>query len=572
MEEILSFRPKKKIILLGNEAVVRGALEAGVDFVSTYPGTPASEIGNSFYLLKEKIKKINPNFHFEFSVNEKVAIESAAGASFSGATCLVAFKNFGLNVASDFFFPLAQIRLPGSLVILVADDPSCWSSAQSEQDTRHEIFAARLPLLEPSEPQESKEFTLFAFDISKKFQIPVVIRHTTRASHQSMPVRAGRIPKKRKEKFKFKKDPSKFITMPPRVLEMKLELIKRREEMRKISEKSSLNKIFNQNPKSKVGIITSGIGFCYVMESLNYLKLKIPVLKLGLVFPLPKNKIKKFLKDKEKILVVEEGDPFLEQKVKEVAFEAKFKGEIFGKEGSMEGGRIWKKRKAILPVAGELKPEYVLGAISKISKKNLNIDFEDHLKKFEKVPLPKRRPIFCTPLAVPGKPPCPYWAVFSAIKKATKGKEVIFGGEIGCYMMAGHPVVNLQDYLFCMGSSTGLGHGISKTSKQKVIAFVGDSSFFHAGIPALINTVFNKSNPLIIIFNNQTTAMTGHQPHPGSVGIEIEKIVRACGVKHVKTIDQVKDQKEFENTLREFLKKKETAVIIASHPCIFVQK
>lgn len=573
MEEILLKKLGEKVILLGNEAVCRGAIEAGVDFVSTYPGTPASEIGNNFWRIQKELKRINPNFHFEFSTNEKVAMEAAAGAALTGAKSLVAFKHFGLNVASDFLFTLMNTGIKGSMVIFVADDPSCWSSAQSEQNTRFYSQMAHIPVLEPSSPQEFKDFTIFAFELSEKFKIPIMIRSTTRASHQSGIVELGEI-KFSERKFSFEKNPDFWSTMPPRVLEQKKELLGKIEQIKKISEKSPLNKIYNLKALKKIGILTSGVSFLYVQEALNKLNLKFPILKLGLVFPLPEIKIKNFIKNLKELLVVEELEPYLEREVKILAKEANPKLKIFGKENQpIEGGRIWKERKAILPIAGELKPEYVEIAISKVVGKKTSFDYKKHLRKFEKIKVPPRPPIFC--------PQCPYWFIFSAIKKVVDLKNVIFGGEIGCYMMARHPVVNLQDYLYCMGSSNGIAHGVSKISKQKVITFVGDSSFFHAGIPALINAVFNKSNPLVIIFDNQTTAMTGHQPHPG-VGkkpeengvepIKIEEIVKACGVKNIKVIDQVSQQEEFQKTLKEFLEKDEVSVIIARHICNLLEK
>jgi indolepyruvate ferredoxin oxidoreductase alpha subunit len=562
MNKILG-KEGEKVNLLGNEAIVRGAIEAGVEFVSQYPGTPSSDVGDSFYKLKNEILKFNPNFYFEYSVNEKVALEAAAGAAFSGVKSLASFKNFGLNVASDFFFPLSQIRLPGQLVIFIADDPSCWSSAQSEQDTRHQIFASNLPLLEPSEPQEAKDFVIFAFELSKKFKIPVVVRHTTRASHQSAPVKLGKISNIKSQTPKFKKNPSRFVTMPPRVLKMKIDLIKRREEIRKISEKSPLNKILNRNQKAKSGIITSGVGFLYSTEAVSNINLKIPILKLGFVFPLPKNKIKEFLKGKREILIVEEGDPFLEGKIKELAFEIRWKGKIYGKEKSTEGGRIWKERKSFLPIAGELKPEYVKEALFKILKRKSK--YKIHLNKFLKVKIPQRAPLLCT------NPPCPYWSVVRAIKNVLNEKEIIFGGEIGCYMLFSHKFIGLQDYLFCMGSDIGIAHGISKKTKQKVIAFVGDSSFFHAAMPQLLNTSFNKSSPLVIIMDNQTTAMTGHQPRPDSE-IKIEQVAKAFRIKNVKAIDQVENQKEFEKTLKEFINLEGPKVIVARHMCALLAK
>jgi len=567
MEEKILQKQKRKFVLLANEAVVRGAIEAKVDFVSTYPGTPASEIGNTFYKIKEILKKTNPKFHFEFSTNEKVAMEAAAGAAISGFKSLVAMKNFGLNVASDFLHTLMYSGIEGSMVIFVADDPSCWSSAQSEQNTRFYCLMAHIPTLEPSTPQEFKDFTKFAFLLSEKFKIPVMIRSTTRASHQSGPVLFGEISNSKLKFQKFIKDSKKFSTMPPRVLEMKKELFEKIEEIKKESENSNLNKIIYGNSKEKVGILTSGISFSYSVEALKKLNLKLPVLKLGFVYPLPEKKILKFLRKLKKVLVVEELESYLEREISILAKKENLKVEILGKGKEIEGGRIWKERKAILPQIGELKPEYVEIAISKILKRKTSFDYELHFKKFEKIKIPQRSPILC--------PGCPYWSVINAIKKVVNLQDIIFGGEIGCYMLFSHKVIDLQDYLYCMGSSISVAHGISKATKQKVIAFVGDSSFFHASIPALINTVFNQSNPLIIILENQTTAMTGHQPHPG-VGdgepIKIEEVIRACRVKNVKVIDPVENQKEFEDALREFLKKQEVSVIIARHLCALLEK
>jgi indolepyruvate ferredoxin oxidoreductase alpha subunit len=569
MGEILSKEFGKKLILLGNEAVCRGAIEAGVDFVSTYPGTPASEIGNTFWQIKGELKKINPNFHFEFSTNEKVAMEAAAGAAISGFKSLVAMKHFGLNVASDFLHTLMYSGVEGSMVIFVADDPSCWSSAQSEQNTRFYSLMAHIPTLEPSTPQEFKDFTKFAFELSEKFKIPVMIRSTTRASHQSGPVILGEIPNSKFQIPKFVKDPRKFSTMPPRVLEMKKELFEKIEEMKKQGEKSNLNEIIYGGRISidKIGIVTSGVSFLYVMEALKKLNLKLPVLKLGFIYPLPERKIMKFLKNLKRVLVVEELEPYLEREIAILAKRENLKVEILGKGEKIEGGRIWKERKAILPQIGELKPEYVEIAISKILGKKTSFNYQPHLKKFEKIKVPARPPILC--------PGCQYWYVINAIKKVVDPKKVIFGGEIGCYMLFSHKVINLQDYLYCMGSSTSIAHGISKMAKQKVISFVGDSSFFHAGIPALINTIFNQSNPLIIILENQTTAMTGHQPHPGigdGQAIKIEDIVKACGVKNIKVIDQVANPKEFEEAIKEFLEKDEVSVIVARHICALLEK
>ena len=538
MEDVLLNKPGKKIILLGNEAIIRGALELGVNFVSTYPGTPASEIGDTFYKIQNSKFKIQ-NLYFEYSTNEKVALEAGIGASFSGLKTLVAMKDFGLNVALDALLPFLYTGTKGPTVIIVADDPSCHSSAQSEENIRPISYLAHIPILEPSDPQECKDFTKLAFKISEKFKIPVMIRTTTRVAHQKMPVKLGELRKTLPVKGEFVKDPKRFVTLPPRVLEMKKELLDKIKKIREISEKSNINKI--QNPK--VGIICSGISYLYLMEALKEVNLNLPVLKLGFFYPLPEKKIQNFIKDLKKVLIVEELEPYLEKEVARLAKDVNPKLQIFGKK--------------FIPEIGELKPEFVTSAIAKFT----NTQYAIQNTKY-KIPIPKRLPRLC--------PGCPYWLVISAIKKAVDVNKVIFGGEIGCYMLFGNPPVNLQDYLSCMGSSVGIAHGIKKSTGQKIISFVGDSSFFHAGIPALINTVFNKSNPLIIILNNQTTAMTGFQPHPGAPaipdGIKIEEIVKACGVKNLKVIDPV-NQEEFAQTVKEFLGKNEVSVIVARRIC-----
>ncbi len=546
MEEILLQKAGKKMILLGNEAICRGALEAGVQFVSTYPGTPASEIGNTFFKLSQSGKYKG---YFEFSTNEKVALEAGIGASFSGLKTLVAMKNFGLNVCSDSLLPFLYTGAKGPTVIVAADDPSCHSSAQSEENSRAFAFLAHIPVLEPSDPQECKDFVKLGFKISEKFQIPVMIRTTTRVAHQRAIVKLGKITKPGNVVGKFIKEPKRFVTMPPRVLEMKKELLKKIKQIRKFSEKTQINKIslsVSDTDRQKIGIISSGVTHLYVMEAVKELKLNLPVLKLGFFYPLPKEKIKNFIKNFKKVLIVEELEPYLEREIERLAKDVNPKLQIFGK--------------GLVPEVGELKPEIVTLAIVKFANCKLKIENW----KFQ---IPKRSPQLC--------PGCPYWLVFGAVKKAVDPKKVIFGGDIGCYMLAGLPPHFIQDYLSCMGSSIGIAHGIKKATGQKLITFIGDSTFFHAGIPALINTVFNKSNPLIIVMNNQTTAMTGHQPHPGAPakpdGIKIENIVKACGVKNLKVIDPIK-QKEFINTVKKFLNKKEVSVIIARRPCIQIKK
>lgn len=593
MEEILLNKPGKQIILLGNEGIVRGALESGVQFVSTYPGTPASEIGNIFSRIAQEV-----GAYFEFSTNEKVALEAGIGASFSGLKTLVAMKSFGLNVCSDSLLPFCYTGSKGPTVILVADDPSCWSSAQSEQNSRPYSYLAHLPTLEPSEPQECKDFTKLAFQISEKFKIPVMVRTTTRVAHQSAIVKLGKIkPRSVGVAGRFIREPSRFVTMPPRVLEMKKELLKKIEKIKEFSQKNPINQICTGSTRANSGIITSGISYLYVMEALMELGISLPVLKLGFFYPLPEEKIKDFIRKLKKVLIVEELEPCLEKEVERLAKNVNPKLQIFGKN--------------LIPEVGELKPENVIFAISQISGRKtaplrkdnnfhsflsqtvkfsngVKFNFAKHFQGFQKIDFPKRYPQLCS--AQVAEPGCPYWLVFAAIKKAlnrqklasgqNSPEETVVGGDIGCYMIGSLPPHNLYDYLFCMGSSVGISHGIKKSTGQKVVAVIGDSTFFHAGIPALINAVFNKSNPLIIILDNKTTAMTGHQPHPGigrtgmgqeTEEIKIEDVVSACRVKNCKVIDPA-NFGAMVDTIKEFLEKKEVSVIIARRICALLAK
>jgi indolepyruvate ferredoxin oxidoreductase, alpha subunit len=542
-----------KKILLGNEAIVQGALESGVEFVSTYPGTPASEIGNIF----SKIAK-DSGIYFEFSSNEKVALEATIGASFFGLRCLMAMKNFGVNVALDSLLPFIYTGSKGPVVIVVGDDPSCWSSGQSEQNSRVFSYLGHIPMLEPADAQECKDFTKLAFEISEKFGLPVILKETTRVAHQRMTVtinseyRNIEISKYRKNNIAgFIKNPEQFAVMSNRVLDMKEALLKKIKEIRKFSEKSPIN--FIKKGKGNFGIITSGVSYLHALESAAELEMDMPILKLGFFYPLPEKKIADFLKGLKKVLIAEELDPYLEKEIRALAKEVNPKIQIFGKN--------------ILSEIGELNVEKISSAIAKISGKK----FKTRKSLELNIKIPVRLPRLC--------PGCPYWLVFSAIKKVFP-TDTIFTGDIGCSMIAGLPPHNLQDTLLCMGASIGVGHGIQKASSSKVVAFIGDSAFFHSGISSLVNCVYNKSNILIIVMDNRITAMTGHQPNPGmgktGMGeiveeIKIEDIAKSCGAKNVKTIDQGNIQ-EFEGTLRDFSQKEGVSLIIAKRICALLEK
>jgi indolepyruvate ferredoxin oxidoreductase alpha subunit len=543
---LLSDEKGKKILLMGNEAIVRGALESGIGFSSTYPGTPASEVGDTFSMIAK-----NAGIYFEYSTNEKVALEVAMGASFSGVRSIVSMKQFGVNVAADSLMPLTYVGPKAGLVIMVADDPGCWSSAQSEQDTRYYARLGHIPMLEPSNPQECIDFTKIAFEISEKFQVPVFVRTTTRVSHARGVVRLGELIKGKTKGF-FEKDLKKYNMLPPHTMEMHEKVLEKMEKIREISEKSRINFIENEGRRSDWGIITSGISYNYVMDALEDLNINVPVLKLSLTYPSPIQKIQNFIKRYKSVLVVEELEPILEEEVNRLAKNVNPKLRVYGKN--------------ILPKSGEYKEELIISAIERITKKKFRIGFEEHLKKFKKLDIPIRFAVMC--------PGCPHRATFWAVKMAA-GRDTVFGGDIGCYILGMYPPYNISDFFFAMGSSAGIIHGIKKTTFQKAIDFLGDSTFFHAGIPGLINMVYNKSNPLIIIMDNRITGMTGHQPNPGTgttgMGevtkeIQIDEIVKACGVENVKVVDPFNISKLIK-TVRKFLKKRDVSVIVAKREC-----
>lgn len=527
--EIMDLLSKEKRgFLFGNEAIVRGALESGVGFVTSYPGTPASEIGDTFAKIAEE-----QGIYFEYSVNEKAALEAAAGAAFSGIKSIVSFKHYGLNVASDSLLPLAYLECP--FVIVTADDPACWSSVQTEQDSRWYSRLGKIPTLEPANSQEAKEMTKLAFQLSQKYKIPIMIRLTTRVCYSKSVVKFGKIIKgKIKGSFKkgYKLGSCETVTRHKKLLE-KLNSIKREVENSKFN--------FVEKGKEKIGIITCSAAYNYVKEALQELNIKLPLLKIGFSYPFPENKVRNFIKNLKGIIVVEELDPVLEEEVRKIA---NTNIKVWGKEFFQE--------------AGELKPENVFQLLGKILKKPI---------KFSGIkPEIERKPLFCAG--------CPHRSTFYAIKK-TLGKNKIFGGDIGCYMLGALQPYEMNDYVVSMGASIGVAHGISKTTTEKPIIFIGDSTFFHAGIPQLINLVYNKANALVIVLDNRFTAMTGHQPHPGTgwtgmheitKALAIEEIAKACQADFVKT-SNVWNFNQLCKDVQEAYDAKGVSVLVAKGEC-----
>lgn len=534
-------RAGKKVILLGDEAIVRGALESGVGFASTYPGTPASEIGDTFSEIAEHV-----GIYFEYSVNEKVATEAAAGAAFSGVRSIVSFKHFGFNVASDSIFPLSYYGLSAGMVIAFADDPNCWSSGQSEQDSRYYSRIAHLPLLEPADASECRDFTKLAFELSERFSVPALIRITTRVSHAVGVVKLTNI-KKPKISGEFIKD-RRWHNMPPEIIKRHAELHRKLDKMISYGRRRRLNIILNRNAGKRLGVITSGVSFNYVMDAMEELGIKLPVLKLGMSYPVDKQLISHFIKDLERVFVVEELEPVVEVEVRAVAKDANPSIIIHGKD--------------LLPPYGDLRTGVVATALGKLIGKK--IAFPKKPKGIEKL-LIARKPIMC--------PGCPHRASFWSAKSVAP--TAVFGGDIGCYILGIFKPMETQDWIISMAATEGISHGIKKVSKKNVIAFIGDSTFFHSGISSLVNTVYNGSNPLIMVLDNRVTAMTGHQPNPGSgvtgMGkvvkeLSIAEIAKACGVENVAVVNPFNVAKTKEK-IKEFLQKNTASVIISKQEC-----
>jgi len=547
MDRILDAAAGSKILLLGNEAIARAALEAGVAVATTYPGTPASEIGDALARVAK-----DAGMYFEYSINEMVATEIAIGAAASGVRALVSMKHVGLNVASDALMTFAYTGTRGGFVLVTADDPSCHSS-QNEQDNRYYALLAGIPLLEPSSPQECYEMTKEAFEISERLELPVIVRTTTRVSHVRGPVTVGKIVQG-PEKREFVKDPDRFVTVPAVARARHLVLLERLVQAEKLSEESHLNSVHKAGGGGKLGIVTSSAAFNYVMDAANDLRFSADVLKLGFSHPLPTSKIVEFLKRHEKVAIVEELEPILETSVRAIAQQNAVRAKIIGKSNG------------IFPRAYEFDQAIVASGLVKAFGPSGNIA-ESAATELEDLPV--RPPVLCAG--------CPHSATYFAVNKAT-GRKAIFASDIGCYTLGVSPPYSTADLLLCMGSSVGTAGGLAKMNDKPVIAFIGDSTFFHAGIPGLINAVHNGHRFLLMVLDNKTTAMTGHQPHPASdrgpscceiTAVPIEDVVRGCGVKWLRVVDPY-DIKTTTETIKEALKQDGVTVIIARRECALI--
>ncbi|MBA4369310.1 MAG: indolepyruvate ferredoxin oxidoreductase subunit alpha, partial [Desulfobacterium sp.] len=513
MHKLLTNEPGANMLLLGNESIARGAIEAGVAFASSYPGTPSSEISLNFFQISKE-----SDLYFEYSINEKVSLEVAAAAANSGVRSMCIMKHVGMNVAADTLMTLAYVGTKAGLVILTADDPFMFSS-QNEQDNRYYGKLSGLPILEPSSVAEAKEMTEAAFALSEDLEEPVILRTTTRINHSTAVVCLGEI-KDRKTKGDFQKDPFNYVTVPAVSRKLHVKLLKNIRKAETLSDQSPYNIIHGSG---NFGIICNGVSYNYVQDAVSELNLidQVKILRIGFSHPMPEKTIKAFLKDCTRVLVVEEGEPYMEEAVKAFAQEAGLILPIAGKSDTLFS-RLF-----------EYDPAMV--------RKNIAAYFD--------IPYTPTKPVDTSNIPeIPQRPPnlcagCSHRATFYAIKQATKGMETIYPTDIGCYTLGFLPPLSMGDFLICMGSSAGTSCGFSQVTDKKVIALIGDSTFFHSGIPGLINAVFNNHNFTLVILDNRTTAMTGHQPNPGVDmnelnyegynPVSIEKLVSALGVGHV---------------------------------------
>lgn len=551
MHRLLTDKPGEAMFLLGNEAIARGAMEAGVAFTSTYPGTPSSELSLNFFQMSKE-----SDLYFEYSTNEKVSLEVAAAAANCGIRSMCMMKHVGLNVAADVLMTLAYVGVTGGLVILTADDPFMFSS-QNEQDNRYYAKFGGLPMLEPSSVEEAKEMVKEAFTLSETLGRPVLFRTTTRINHSTAVVTLGELPV-RKTKGGFKKDPMRCVTVPAVSRGLHVKLLADLDKAQEMAEKSSFN--FSEG-EGRLGVIANGVSYTYAADAVKDLKAEgqVKILRLGFTNPMPAQTIKNFLKTCDKVLVVEEGEPFMEEAVKAFAQEEGLTLPIAGKD------------KTLFSRLYEFDPAMVRKNMASFF--GLACETKQPIDASGLPDLPMRPPTLCAG--------CSHRSVFYAAKKACEGMDVVFPSDIGCYTLGFLPPLGMGDFVVCMGASAGTACGFSTVTNQKVVAFIGDSTFFHSGLSGLINGVFNNHNYTLVILDNRTTAMTGHQPNPGVDMtelamenynmVDIETVVRAIGVKHVSVVRAYNVKKTVE-AIREAVEFEGVSVIIAKEKCALYAK
>ncbi|MGI6711205.1 MAG: indolepyruvate ferredoxin oxidoreductase subunit alpha [Bacillota bacterium] len=519
-----------KKIMTGNEAIARGAYEAGCTVAAAYPGTPSTEILENMARYQE--------IYSQWSPNEKVAVEVACGAAIGGARALAAMKHVGLNVAADPLFTIAYEGVNGGLVIVSADDPGMHSS-QNEQDNRYYAPFAKVAMIEPADSQECKDFVKAAFEISEKFDTPVLFRVSTRICHSKSLVEPGE--KVEVGVKEYRKDPKKYVMIPAHSRVKHIELEEKLLKLQEYSNHTSLNRI--EWGSKKIGIITSGISYQHAREVFGT---EASYLKIGLSYPLPDKMIKKFAKVVDKLYVIEEGEPYLENYIRTLDLEC------IGKE--------------FIPRCGELNPDLIRKAFFPAEKQApYTLDMK----------APSRPPVLC--------PGCPHRGIYYAVSKY---KDIIVAGDIGCYTLGMMPPLNVTDVVICMGAGISAALGLRRAALKgkrddKIFGFIGDSTFFHSGITGLIDAVYNKTPIAVVILDNSITAMTGHQENPGTgktlMGepapvIDIEAVVRAVGIKgeNIRVVDPY-DLESTERAVKDAYEATEPFVIITKQPCALIK-
>lgn len=532
-------------LLLGNEAIVRGALEAGVHMVTCYPGTPSSEVPDTFNRIGGEGR-----YRLEYSVNEKVAMEVAAGAALGGALSLVTMKHVGLNVAADPLFTAVYTGLPGGLVVLSADDPGCHSS-QNEQDNRYYARFAMLPCFEPASAQEAKDMTREAFSLARRLEQPVLLRTTTRISHLRGPVDFGALPPPQPKKD-FQRDPARFVPVPAVARRRHVVLDEVMARARQAAEESTFNTVTEPAEATGLGIITSGVSRNYLADALavNGWEGRTRVLELGMTWPLPEEKICAFLGKCQRVLVLEEGEALLEQDIRVLVQRRGLAVNIEGKDD-------------ICTHQGEYSTTLVTRRLARWLDEACPVQEPRSMEP----DLPGRPPNLC--------PGCSHRAVYYTVRQIF-GDDAYYSNDIGCYTLGFLPPLRTADFLVCMGSSISAGSGFARASAKPVIAFIGDSTFFHSGMTGLANAIFNQHDVLMVILDNGTTAMTGHQPNPGmqqdvlggmSSHMDIEAIVRGMGVTEVAKV-RAFNIKALTAALTDMKDKPGVRVLITEEPCV----
>lgn len=529
--------------MLGNVAIARGLLEGGVQVIAGYPGTPSSEIIDTLAARKDR------DYHIEWSVNEKVAMEVAVGAAWTGVRSVVTMKHVGLNVAADPFMTLAYAGTKGGLIAIVADDPSCHSS-QNEQDTRRYAHFALVPCFDPSTPQEAKDMLPYAFEFSEKFEVPVIFRPTTRISHGKSDIELGDIPVE-KPAPNFEKLLDRWVMLPKNARPRHTHILSIQQSIEDALAESPWNSL-ELKPDAKFGVIGAGIASAYAKEALVELGLEVSYLKIG-AYPVPRKLILELLETVDTVLVFEELEPIVEEQVKMIAQEAGIEVSVLGKTNGF------------VPREGELDVSAFLEALKKTF--DLETDAETSGTSLELAPRP---PALCAG--------CSHRATFYSMKKVF-GKDAIYPSDIGCYTLGIQS--GTVETTLCMGSSISVASGLYHAGeKRPICCSIGDSTFFHSGMNSLLNAIVNKANITVTILDNRITAMTGHQPNPGvgytatgeqTVQVSLEELCKAMGAEFVSVVDPYKLE-EIQEAFKAAKEFEGVAVVIARQPCVISGK